>query len=412
MINPYIVLPVVFQMITAIAMIFFWGKTGVQKVFSIISGLVNLAIAIWLFELVWSEGIQIMNAGGWKAPFGITFVVDVFSAVMVLLTAICGVAVSIYSTGSIRNKLIKFGFFPILHFLLMGLNGAFLTGDIFNLYVWFEVIIISSFVLITLGGEKTQLEGAVKYVTMNLLASIIFLTSIAMLYGLTGSLNMADLALKVAEVENRKLVNITAALFFVGFGIKSAIFPLYFWLPASYHAPPPAVSAIFAGLLTKVGIYAIIRIFSLIFVPDDFMRELISWIAIFTILTGGLGALIQNNLKEIFSYLIICHIGFMIAGIGTYTEVALMGAIFYLFHDIVVKTNLYMVAGLIYKITGTYNMKRLGDFYKTFPKLSLLMAIPLFSLVGVPPLSGFWAKIFLIEGGFDVNNYALVIAII
>ncbi|HLW19748.1 MAG TPA: proton-conducting transporter membrane subunit [Cyclobacteriaceae bacterium] len=412
MINPYIVLPVVFQMITAIAMIFFWGKTGVQKVFSIISGLVNLAIAIWLFELVWSEGIQIMNAGGWKAPFGITFVVDVFSAVMVLLTAICGVAVSIYSTGSIRNKLIKFGFFPILHFLLMGLNGAFLTGDIFNLYVWFEVVIISSFVMITLGGEKIQIEGGVKYVTMNLLASTIFLTAIALLYGLTGSLNMADLSLKVAEVENRKLVNITAVLFFIGFGIKSAIFPLYFWLPASYHAPPPAVSAIFAGLLTKVGIYAILRVFTLIFIPDDFMRELISWVAIFTILTGALGAIAQNNLREIFSYLIICHIGFMIAGLGIYTEIALVGVIFYLIHDIIVKTNLYMMAGLVYKIKGSYNIKRLGGFYKSYPKLSLLMAVPLFSLVGIPPLSGFWAKIFLIEGGFAGGNYIIVFAII
>src|SRR5690554_4353114 len=412
MINPYIVLPVVFQMITAIAMIFFWGKVGVQKVFSIISGLVNLIIAIWLFELVWSEGIQIMNAGGWEAPFGITFVADMFSVLMVLLTAICGLAVTQYATGSIRNKLVRFGFYPILHFLLMGLNGAFLTGDIFNLYVWFEVIIISSFVLITLGGEKTQLEGAVKYVTMNLLASIIFLTSIAMLYGLTGSLNMADLALKVAEVENRTLVNITAALFLVGFGIKSAIFPLYFWLPASYHAPPPAVSAIFAGLLTKVGIYAILRVFTLIFIPDDFMLELISWVAVLTIVTGALGALVQNNLREIFSYLIICHIGFMIAGLGFYTEVALVGVVCYLIHDIIVKTNLYLMAGLVFKIKGTYNIKRLGGFYKSYPKLSLLMAVPLFSLVGVPPLSGFWPKIFLIEGGFDVGEYLGVLVII
>src|SRR5690554_1186734 len=244
--NSFIVLPVVFQLMTAILMIFFWGKIMIQKVFSVISGLVNLFIAIWLFRLVWEQGIQIMNACGWEAPSGITFVVDVFSAVMVLLTAICGVAVSIYSTGSIRNKLIQFGFLPILHFLLMGLNGAFLTGDIFNLYVRFEVVIIASFVMITLGGEKIQIEGGVKYVTMNLLASTIFLTAIALLYGLTGSLNVADLSLKVAEVENRKLVNVTAVLFFIGFGIKSAIFPLYFWLPASYHAPPPAVSAIFA----------------------------------------------------------------------------------------------------------------------------------------------------------------------
>lgn len=410
--NPLIVLPVIIQLVTAIILIFFWGKTVIQKILSLISGVINMGIAIWLFLLVWEDGIQFMHGGGWQAPFGITFVADVFSTVMVLLTAICGVAVTQYATGSIRNKLVRFGFYPILHFLLMGLNGAFLTGDIFNLYVWFEVVIISSFVLITLGGEKIQIEGAVKYVTMNLLASIIFLTAIALLYGLTGSLNMADLSQKVAGLENQTLVNVTAALFFIGFGIKSAIFPLYFWLPASYHAPPPAISAIFAGLLTKVGIYAILRVFTLIFVPDEFMQQLISWIAIFTIITGALGAITQNNLREIFSYLIICHIGFMIAGLGFYTEIAFVGVIFYLIHDIIVKTNLYLVAGLVYKMKGTFNIKRLGGFYKSYPKLSLLMAIPLFSLVGVPPLSGFWAKIFLIEGGFAQEQYIGVLTII
>ncbi|MEX2592316.1 MAG: proton-conducting transporter membrane subunit [Anditalea sp.] len=412
MTNPYIVLPVIFQLFTAILLLFFWSHKNIQKAISITFSLVSLSIALWLFSLTWSQGIQTIQAGGWKAPFGITFVADVFSAIMVLLTSVCGFAVSIYAIGSLRNVLVKFGFFPILHFLLMGLNGAFLTGDIFNLYVWFEVIIIASFVLITLGGEKIQIEGAVKYVTMNLLASVIFLTSIAILYGLTGSLNMADLSLKVAELENKKLVNITAVLFFIGFGIKSAIFPLYFWLPASYHAPPPAVSAIFAGLLTKVGIYAMLRVFTLIFIPDEFMRELISWVAVFTILSGGLGALIKNNLREVFNYLIICHIGFMLAGLSLFTEIALTGAVFYLIHDILVKTNIYMIGGLIFKIEGTYNMKQLGGFYKSYPKLSLLMAIPLFSLIGLPPLSGFWAKIFLIESGFDVKHYELIGAIL
>src|SRR5690606_35868392 len=170
-----------------------------------------------------------------------------------------GLAVSVFSASSIIIPRLKFGYFPIFHFLLLGLNGAFLTGDIFNLYVWFEIIIISSFVLITLGGEKAQLEGAVKYFTMNILASMIFLTAIAVLYGITGSLNMADLALKIAEIENRGLVEITAILFLVAFGIKAAVFPLYFWLPASYHTPPSAVAAIFGGLLTKVGVYALIR---------------------------------------------------------------------------------------------------------------------------------------------------------
>lgn len=406
--NQYVVLPVLFQLFTAILLMFFWTNKNAQKLISVLASFVALGLAIWLISTVWNGGILAMQAGSWQAPFGITFVADVFSSLLVLLTAISGLAVSMFSVGSIRNARVKFGYFPILHFLLMGLNGAFLTGDIFNLYVWFEIIIIASFVLITLGGEKAQIEGSIKYVTMNLLASAIFLTAIAILYGLVGSLNMADLSLRVAEIENRGLVNVTAILFLVGFGIKSAIFPLYFWLPASYHTPPPAISAIFGGLLTKVGVYALLRVFTLIFIPDDFTSTLISVIAALTILSGGVGALVQNNVRKVFSYLIVCHIGFMIAGLGIYTEVALVGAIFYLTHDIIIKTNLFLVSGLVFKIKGTYSMRLLGGLYRSFPKLSLLMAIPLFSLVGIPPLSGFWAKIFLIEAGFNAGEYMLV----
>lgn len=406
--NPYIVLPVIFQLFTAILLMFFWTRKNAQKLISVIGSFISLSIAIWLFTTVWNGGILTMQAGGWEAPYGITFVADVFSSSLVLLTAISGLGVSMFSVGSLRNARVRFGYFPIFHFLLMGLNGAFLTGDIFNLYVWFEIIIIASFVLLTLGGEKAQIEGSIKYVTMNLLASVIFLTAIAILYGLAGSLNMADLSLKVAEIENRGLVNLTAILFLIGFGIKSAVFPLYFWLPASYHTPPPAISAIFAGLLTKVGVYALLRVFTLIFIPDEFTGNLISWIAVLTILSGALGALVQNNIRKVFSYLIVCHIGFMIAGLAMYSSMALTGTMFYLIHDIIIKTNLFLISGLIFKIKGTYSMRLLGGFYKSHPKFSLLIALSFFSLVGIPPLSGFWAKLFWIETGIATQDYILV----
>ena len=377
-----------------------------------LGSIVHLAVSIGVFTHIWNNGTQIVQAGGWEAPFGITFIADTFAITMVLLTSIAGLAVSIFSSGSVIGDRLRFGYFPIFHFLLLGLTGAFLTGDIFNLYVWFEIIIISSFVLITIGGEKAQLEGAVKYFTLNFLASIIFLTAIAVLYGLTGSLNMADLANKVAAVENRALVEITAILFLIGFGIKSAVFPLYFWLPASYHTPPSAVSAIFGGLLTKVGVYALIRVFTLIFVGDAFLDQILLVLAIFTLFSGAVGALVQNNIRKVFSYLIICHIGYMIIGLGMFTEVAIAGAIFYLVHDILVKTNLFMISGLIYRIKGSNSMRALGGFYANYPKLSLLMFIPLFSLVGIPPLSGFWPKISLITASFNTGSYWSLAAII
>jgi len=404
--------PVLFQAFLAILLLFFWYKSNYQRIISAIGSVVSVIIAVVLFTTVYQKGILTVQAGNWQAPFGITFVADSLSATLVLLTSIAGLAVSVYSGGSVTLARLKFGYYPIFHFLLLGLNGAFLTGDIFNLYVWFEIIIISSFVLITVGGEQSQLEGAVKYFTLNILASVIFLTAIGVLYGLAGTLNMADLALRVGELNNQGLARVAALMFFVGFGIKSAIFPLYFWLPASYHTPPAAVSAIFGGLLTKVGVYALLRVFTLIFVGDPFLQNLMIGLAIITLISGALGALVQKNIRKIFSYLIISHIGFMIAGLGLMSKVALAGAVFYLVHDIVVKTNLFMVSGLIYKITGSNNIEKSSGLYAKYPLLSLVMAIPLFSVVGIPPLSGFWPKLSLIWAAAADQQYLLIAAML
>ncbi len=397
--------PIAFQMLTAIVLIAFWNHFEIQRYVSAVASLIGIFISWKLFNQVSNEGILVMQAGGWPAPFGITLVADTLSATLVLLTSFVAFAVSVFSAVSINKLRMRFGYYALIHFLIMGLNGAFLTGDIFNLYVFFEIIIISSFVLMTLGGERPQLEGAINYVTMNMLASVIFLTAVAILYGLVGTLNMADLSLKLAEVQNRGLVNATAILFFVGFGIKSAVFPLYFWLPSSYHTPPSAIAAIFGGLLTKVGIYALIRVFSLLFIPDGFMSNLLLVVAAMTMLTGGVGALVQKNLRKVFSYLIVCHIGYLIAGLGLYTEIALLGTVFYLMHDIIIKTNLFLMAGVILKINGSMSIDKLGGLYHNYPKISLLLAIVLFSLVGVPPLSGFWPKLFLIQATFETRSF-------
>jgi multicomponent Na+:H+ antiporter subunit D len=403
-----IILPVLLQFALAIVLLLFWKKIGVQKIISIAGSILSIVVASVLFGKVYDGDILTMQAGNWGAPFGITFVADTFSATMLLLASLSSTAVTIFSSVTIKKARMRFGYFPSFHFLVMGLNGAFLTGDIFNLYVWFEVIIISSFVFITLGGKKVQIEGAVKYFTLNFLASMIFLTAIAVLYGLAGSLNLADLSGKIQNIRNQGLVQVTAILFLVGFGIKSAIFPLYFWLPDSYHTPQAAISSIFAGLLTKVGVYALLRVFSLIFVPDAFMKMLVVSLAGLTLISGGLGALVQTNMRKMFSYLIVCHIGYMIGGLGMFTVAALSGAVFYLIHDIIIKTNLFLVGGLLYKISGELNMKRMGGIYSNYPLLSLLLAIPLFSLIGVPPLSGFWPKINLFKETFTTSNYFLL----
>lgn len=406
--NNLIILPLLLHLFTAILLLALWRRARVHRYISVVSNFVILLVAVYFSMESWDRGIITFQAGNWPAPFGITFVLDSFSSMMVLLTSISAFAISVYSGVAVNKARMKYGYFSIFHFLFMGLNGAFLTGDIFNLYVWFEVVIISSFVLMTLGGKKPQMESAIKYVAINMLASVIFLTAIAVLYGLTGSLNMADLSLKIAVIENKALVNVTALLFVIAFGIKSAVFPLYYWLPSSYHTPPSAIAAIFGGLLTKMGIYALFRIFTLIFVPNEFLINLFSFIAVATLVTGSLGAIVKRDVRRLFSYLIVCHIGFMIAGLGLYSEIALTGALFYLFHDIIVKSNLFMVSGIIYRIQGTMKMAKLGGLYSLYPRLSVLMAIVLFSLVGIPPLSGFWPKVSLFQAGFMEGNYLLI----
>ena len=405
-----IVLPVIIPLGTAILLLFLLRWKTAQRTLAVISAIGQMFVALLLLKLVWEQGIQVVQIGNWQAPFGISFAVDLLGAIMVVLAALMGLVVVIYSLVGIDSERQSFGYFPLINILLMGVCGAFLTGDIFNLYVCFEVMLMSSFVLMVLGGERAQMEGGVKYVTLNLMSSAIFLTGLGILYGEVGTLNMADLAYKLSLAPNSNLINITAMLFFIAFGIKAAIFPLFFWLPASYHTPPAATSAIFAGLLTKVGVYALIRSFTLFFVQDaDFNHTLILVLSGLTMVTGVLGAASQFEFRRILSFHIISQIGYMIMGLGLFTKLALTGSVFYLIHHIVVKTNLFLVSGVVNRLKGTYDLKKLGGLYKAYPILALLFIIPAFSLAGIPPLSGFWAKFILIKAGLETSQYLIVI---
>jgi multicomponent Na+:H+ antiporter subunit D len=291
----------------------------------------------------------------------------------------------------------------------MGVCGAFLTGDIFNLYVWFEVMLIASFVLMALGGEQGQIEGGLKYVTLNLMSSAVFLAAVGLLYSAAGTLNMADLALRLRGVAGPSLITVLAMLFLIAFGTKAAIFPLFFWLPASYHTPPVAVSAIFAALLTKVGVYALIRIFTLIFVRDaQYTHALLLVLAGLTMLTGVLGAIAQNDFRRLLSFHIISQIGYMIMGLALFTPLALAASIFYIVHHIIVKTNLFLVSGLVHRAAGSYDLQRLGGLYAARPGLGILFLISGLSLAGVPPLSGFFGKLLLVQAGLAVEGYGIV----
>lgn len=407
-----LILPILIPMLTAILAVLFRNSRSVQRAISLFGAWALFAAAAGLVIDVWRNGIQAAQMGDWPAPYGITLVADLFSAVMVLLAGIIAAVVAMYSLVSIDAKREEFGYHPLYHFLLMGVCGAFLTGDLFNLYVWFEVMLMSSFVLMALGGERGQMEGAIKYVTLNLVSSAMFLSALGLLYALAGTLNMADLAYKFSTIsasQPQGVVTALAMLFMVAFGIKAAVFPLFFWLPASYHTPPVAVSALFAGLLTKVGVYALIRVFTLIFVNDvGYTHTLILILAGLTMVSGVLGAVAQNEFRRVLSFHIISQIGYMIMGLGLFTPLALAGSVFYIAHHIIVKTNLFLISGVVERLGGSPSLKKLGGLYQAQPGLALLFLVPAMSLAGLPPLSGFFAKLSLVRAGLEAGQYLMV----
>jgi multicomponent Na+:H+ antiporter subunit D len=406
--NWFLVAPVVLPFATAALLVLLGQRLALQRVISVASTFVLLTLSIVLLIQVAAGNIFAVQAGNWSAPFGITFVADPLSAIMVVINGIMAVAVAIYALKDVGKRLESLGYHPLYHVLLGGINGAFLTGDLFNLYVWFEVLLIASFVLLTLGGRRAELKGGLYYVLINLFGSLTFLAATGILYGLTGTLNMADLSGRLDTLPPG-LVTTAAFLFFIAFGIKAAVFPLFFWLPASYHTPPVAVSAIFAAMLTKVGVYALIRSFTLLFDQDTaYTHTLLLIVAALTMLTGVLGAAAQNEIRKILSFHIISQIGYMIMGLALLTPLGMIGAVFYLVHHIIVKANLFLISGLIKREGGSFDLGSLGGLYQRKPWLAVLFLIPAFSLAGFPPLSGFWAKLFVIRAGLEAGQYLVV----
>ena len=406
--NLLLVSPLLLPLTAAAVSLLFAGRAQAQRVLSLVYTWVMLALDGCLQAAVASRGIQATWIGGWPAPFGITLVADMFSSIMLVLAGLTGFAVCLYSTAGLGRQRERFGYYPLLNVMLLGVNGAFLTGDMFNLYVWFEVLLIASFVLLALGAGRAQMEGALKYFTLNLMSSALFLTAAGLLYGFVGTLNIADLAVRLRGMPG-PFVTALAMLFLTAFGIKAAVFPLFFWLPASYHTAPIAVSAVFAGLLTKVGVYALLRAFTMLFAADPaFTHTVILVLAGLTMLCGVLGAMAQQDFRRVLSFHIISQIGYMIMGLGLFTPPAVAGAVFYIAHHIVVKTNLFLIAGLAERYSGAFELKKMGGLYAARPALAALFLVPALSLAGVPPLSGFFAKLFLVQAGLEAQQHLIV----
>ena len=330
---------------------------------------------------------------------------DMLSALLVTTTILITLFVVIYSFTAIGEERERFFYYPAILFMITGINGAFTTGDIFNMFVFFEVLLIASYLLIVLGGEKKQLRESMKYILVNVISSALFVITVAFLYSVVGTLNMADISVKIAEIGQPGIITVIAVLFLIVFGVKGSMFPLYFWLPGSYAAPPIPVLALFGALLTKVGIYAIIRTYTLFFVHDvGFTHGLLSALALLTIIAGCIGALAYFDVKHIIIYNIVIAVGVILFGAAQMNEAGLTGAVFYLIHDMLIKGALFLLIGIIVYVTGTSNLRKMGGLMKTHAPLGWMYLIAAFGLAGIPPLSGFVGKLLIVKGAFEAGN--------
>ena len=379
-----------------------WDSPNVQRALSGIGVALMAAASLWLLFVVQRDGAQAIRFGDWDAPFGIAFAADRLGAMMSAATGLVAGCVFLFGLSDLRHREARAGFHPLFQGMLAGINGALLTGDIFNLYVWFEVMLITSMGLLVLGRTRAQLDGALKYAALNLFSTLLFLIAVGILYGSTGTLNMADLARILPQAEPSASLTISALLLFCGFGIKAGYFPLFFWLPASYHTASITIAAVFAALLTKVGVYACFRVYTLIFtVEGNGIQEMLLVIAAGTMLFGVFGALTHFDIRRILAFQIVSQIGFMLIGLALSTPLGLASGAFYILHDIAVKANLFLLAGAIYRASGTYDLRKTGGLAARHPLLAVLFLIPALSLAGIPPLSGFWGKLLVVDAAFE-----------
>jgi multicomponent Na+:H+ antiporter subunit D len=414
-VNALVPLPVILPLLGAGLTLMVSREPRLQRAVSTTVLAVVVVIAAILLHQTDVHGPQVIWIGAWKEPLGISLVADRLAALMLLVSAVVTLAVLVYSigqgmTGDERETPVTI-YHPTFLVLSAGVSNAFLAGDLFNLFVSFEILLFASYVLLTLGGTGARIRAGTIYVVVNVLSSTLFLVSIAAVYAATGSLNLAQLAGRLDNLPP-SVGLVLQLLLLVTFSIKAAVFPLSFWLPDSYPTAPAPVTAVFAGLLTKVGVYTIIRTQTLLF-PSSPLTDLLLWAALLTLVIGILGAVAQSEMKRMLSFTLVSHIGYMVFGVALATTAGYSGAIFYVVHHITIQTALFLVLGLVERRAGSTSLIKLGGLARIAPLLGLLFFVPAMNLAGIPPMSGFLGKVALTDAGLRIGTplaYAVVAA--
>jgi multicomponent Na+:H+ antiporter subunit D len=408
-----VVMPAAWCLLAGALLLMLRKRTELQAGIGIVA-LVVLCLfdAALLFRVI-TQGPFTMVMGRWLPPFGIAFTVDLLGAFFTMTSGLVALAAGIFGRDDVNSTGRRYGFYPFLLLLMAGVSGAFLTGDVFNLYVWFEVLLIASFGLLVLGSEREQIDGAIKYAFLNLVGTTLFLIATGYLYGLFGTLNMADILVKAPELRETAPLMTLICLYLLAFAMKAAAFPVNFWLPASYHTPKLVVSALFGGLLTKIGVYALLRVLVMIFpIERGELGWVIAVLAAATMLLGVIGALAQNDIRRAVGFLVISGIGMMLAGIALASPSGLAGAIFYSVHSMVVMTAIYFASGMGGALAGSNLLSRSGGIYAANAALAFATLALFLSLAGLPPFSGLWPKVMLVKAALDVGEWWLAASIL
>lgn len=388
------VLPVLIPLATAAVTACSAHHRRWQQGFSWLGALAFFAVAAQLTITAAGDRATRMAFGHWPVPMAIEFHIDRTSALLLLVAATLGLAVLLSLHGNADSGPRRPSRLPLLHGTLAGVAGAFCTADLFNLYVWFELMLICALGLLAMGRRPDQLDAAFKYLGLNLFGTLLLLAGIGLVYGATGQLNYTAVGV-ASRTLDPAMRQALIALLGMALLLKAAAFPLCAWLPASYHTLPAPALALLAGLLTKTGVYALLRLAAEVFHPvPPALSEALGWVAAATMLAGVLGAAYHWDLRRILAFHIVSQIGYILMAIALGGHGA---ALFYTVHHILVKANLFLIAGMVFALTGSYDLRRIGGLYAARPGLALLFAVPALSLVGVPPLSGFWSKLLVLQ---------------
>lgn len=401
--------PVLVPLLAALLLFLGPRSTRFREVLSAGAGLVQLGVGVALLLRVLEQGILVLPVGAWGAPYGIVLVADLLAVVMGILAAVTMLGGMAYGwfemAGSERHPLRL----PLLQFLSAGIQLSFLTGDLFNLFVAFEILLVSSYALLTIEADDWDIQQAYPYLILNAVGSVMFFCAAGLVYGWLGTLNLAELSQRAAEVSGDPRLTALAVLLLAVFGMKAGLFPLYYWLPHSYPTLPTPVAAVFAGLLTKVGVYVLFRMLTTV-LPHDLtaIHRGLAWISAATMILGVLGAISRDHLRGILSFHILSQVAFMTLALGMFTPVSVAAGIFYVVHHILVKASLFLIAGVAALLNRSDDLGRMGNLRRAAPWVALVFLGQALSLAGLPPLSGFWGKYLIVVEGLAQGRGWLV----